>query len=184
MIEHIPGDGDTAAMAELARVLKPGGLLALTFPFAREHSDEHVEHDLYGERYTGTPIFFQRHYSAESVQERLLANGAFTVVERGIWRKAAVKEAQGRLRRIVPARLEIGRFLGPALMVLGARALTDAPRRRPRPRQRHAPAAAPHLMRVALNLVFLVPGETGGMEVYARELIPRLAERVDVRRAR
>jgi glycosyltransferase involved in cell wall biosynthesis len=29
-------------------------------------------------------------------------------------------------------------------------------------------------MRVGLNLVFLVPGETGGMEVYARELIPRL----------
>src|SRR4051794_40399821 len=29
-------------------------------------------------------------------------------------------------------------------------------------------------MRVALNLVYLVPGETGGMEVYARELIPRL----------
>lgn len=30
-------------------------------------------------------------------------------------------------------------------------------------------------MKVALNLVFLVPGETGGMEIYARELIPRLA---------
>jgi glycosyltransferase involved in cell wall biosynthesis len=30
-------------------------------------------------------------------------------------------------------------------------------------------------MRVALNLVFLVPGETGGMETYARELVPRLA---------
>jgi glycosyltransferase involved in cell wall biosynthesis len=29
---------------------------------------------------------------------------------------------------------------------------------------------------VALNLLFLVPGETGGMEVYARELIPRLAQ--------
>jgi SAM-dependent methyltransferase len=127
VIEHIPGDGDTTAMAELARVLKPGALLALTFPFAREHYDEHVDHDLYGERYTGTPIFFQRHYSSESVQERLLAGGAFTVVERGIWRKAAVKEAQGTLRRFVPARFEIGRFLGPALMVLGARALTDAP---------------------------------------------------------
>ena len=35
-------------------------------------------------------------------------------------------------------------------------------------------------MRVALNLVYLVPGETGGMEIYARELIPRLAERVDL----
>lgn len=29
-------------------------------------------------------------------------------------------------------------------------------------------------MHVGLNLVYLVPGESGGMEVYARELIPRL----------
>jgi glycosyltransferase involved in cell wall biosynthesis len=28
---------------------------------------------------------------------------------------------------------------------------------------------------VGLNLVFLVPGETGGMETYARQLVPRLA---------
>lgn len=34
-------------------------------------------------------------------------------------------------------------------------------------------ADAPH---VALNLVFLVPGETGGMEVAARELLPALVE--------
>ena len=30
-------------------------------------------------------------------------------------------------------------------------------------------------MHVGLNLVYLVPGETGGMEVFARELIPELA---------
>lgn len=35
-------------------------------------------------------------------------------------------------------------------------------------------------MHVALNLVYLVPGETGGMETYARELIPELAARDDV----
>jgi glycosyltransferase involved in cell wall biosynthesis len=35
---------------------------------------------------------------------------------------------------------------------------------------------------VGLNLVYLVPGETGGMETYARELIPALlAERADLR---
>jgi glycosyltransferase involved in cell wall biosynthesis len=35
---------------------------------------------------------------------------------------------------------------------------------------------------VGLNLVYLVPGETGGMETYARELIPALrAERPDLR---
>ncbi len=31
------------------------------------------------------------------------------------------------------------------------------------------------MIHVGLNLVYLVPGETGGMETYARELIPRLA---------
>lgn len=36
-------------------------------------------------------------------------------------------------------------------------------------------------MHVGLNLVFLVPGETGGMETYARELIAALAERDDLR---
>ena len=29
-------------------------------------------------------------------------------------------------------------------------------------------------MHVGLNLIYLVPGDTGGMEVYARELIPEL----------
>ena len=36
-------------------------------------------------------------------------------------------------------------------------------------------------MHVGLNLVFLVPGETGGMEVYARELARRLTARDDMR---
>lgn len=37
-------------------------------------------------------------------------------------------------------------------------------------------------MHVGLNLIYLVPGETGGMETYARELIPALlAERPDLR---
>ncbi len=37
--------------------------------------------------------------------------------------------------------------------------------------RRRRPASAMH---VGLNLIFLVPGETGGMEVAARELIPAL----------
>jgi glycosyltransferase involved in cell wall biosynthesis len=32
----------------------------------------------------------------------------------------------------------------------------------------------PSTTHIGLNLIFLVPGETGGMEVYARELIPQL----------
>ena len=37
------------------------------------------------------------------------------------------------------------------------------------------------MIHVGLNLVFLVPGETGGMETYTRELVPRLAALGDVR---
>lgn len=36
-------------------------------------------------------------------------------------------------------------------------------------------------MHVGLNLIYLVPGQTGGMETYARELIPRLEGRSGVK---
>ncbi len=47
-----------------------------------------------------------------------------------------------------------------------------------------AATGGPHrrAMHVGLNLVYLVPGETGGMETYARELVPALLEaRPDLR---
>jgi SAM-dependent methyltransferase len=124
VIEHIPGDGDSRAMAELERVLRPGGILALTFPFRKQLDDESVRHDLYGQRYTGEPIFFQRHYSLEAVHERLLAGRSFEVVEQGLWRKAGVDEARKALQRLLPARREVGRYLGPVLPLIGARALS------------------------------------------------------------
>ena len=124
VIEHIPGDGDRLAMAELARVLRPGGTLALTFPFRERFEEEFVRHDLYGRRYEGKPIFFQRHYSLEAVGERLLAGGKFEVVAQGLWRKAAVERAQRGLHRLTPERWELGRYLGPVLPLIGARALS------------------------------------------------------------
>jgi len=126
VLEHIPGEGDVAAAAEIARVLRPGGIAALTVPYGRAHRDEYVEHDLYGERYTGRPLFFQRHYDARTSEQRLLAGGALEIVERGMWRKAGVEQARGLLQRVVPERWEIGRFLGPGLLVLGARAMHEA----------------------------------------------------------
>ena len=42
-----------------------------------------------------------------------------------------------------------------------------------------APAGSQSSLAVGLNLVFLVPGETGGMEVYARELITAMRELPD-----
>jgi SAM-dependent methyltransferase len=126
VLEHIPGDGDTQAMAELERVLRPGGTLALTFPFRERFEEEFVRHDLYGQRYEGEPIFFQRHYSLDAVHDRLLDGRDFEVLAQGLWRKAGVEGAQKTMRRLVPAHLELGRYLGPVLPVIGARALSPA----------------------------------------------------------
>src|SRR6059058_576529 len=46
--------------------------------------------------------------------------------------------------------------------------------RRPRGSPRHD-LAVPTMRRIGLNALFLVPGETGGMETYARRLVPALA---------
>ena len=54
----------------------------------------------------------------------------------------------------------------------GARSARGA--RGGRPRDMAASRRRRRLMHVGLNLVYLVPGETGGMEVAARELIPAL----------
>jgi SAM-dependent methyltransferase len=126
VIEHIAGDGDRQAMAELERVLRPDATLALTFPFREHFEEEFASHDLYGKRYEGKPLFFQRHYSLEAVRDRLLAGRAFEVLAQGIWRKAGVEGAQTALHRLVPARWEVGRYLGPILPLIGARALGPA----------------------------------------------------------
>src|ERR1700761_7815753 len=46
--------------------------------------------------------------------------------------------------------------------------------RRRAARRRADPIGRGPLVHIGLNLVFLVPDETGGMEIYARQLIPEL----------
>jgi len=123
VIEHIPGSGDGQAMSELARVLRPGGLLILTFPYRKRLEEEWVRHDVYGERFEGEPLFFSRHYSSEAVRERLLAGDAFDVVEQVLWRKEGVPKAQARIHRIIPSGWPIGHVLAPLFPLIGSRAM-------------------------------------------------------------
>jgi SAM-dependent methyltransferase len=123
VIEHIPGEGDGRAMSELTRILRPGGLLILTFPFRQHLEEEWVERDVYGEKYRGDPLFFCRHYSSDAIQERLIAGRPIDVVEQLLWRKEGVPEAQARVHRIIPSSWPIGHLLGPVLPLLGRRAM-------------------------------------------------------------
>jgi len=47
VLEHIPGDGDAAALLELARVVRPGGRIVVTLPFADVYREDWRDSALY-----------------------------------------------------------------------------------------------------------------------------------------
>jgi SAM-dependent methyltransferase len=73
VFEHIPDDGDSQAIADVYRVLRPGGVATLTVPFrAVGYYEEFVKGDVYERRGTGGPTFYQRHYDMDALQRRLI----------------------------------------------------------------------------------------------------------------
>ncbi len=75
VIEHVPGDGDGAAMAEIWRVLRPGGVLHLTTNVADRDGELLTERPVYGDasEQRGELAFFERRYTDKSLQQRLLS---------------------------------------------------------------------------------------------------------------
>ncbi|MBT8379906.1 MAG: class I SAM-dependent methyltransferase [Ignavibacteria bacterium] len=76
VIEHINESGDSVALKEMWRVLKPEGLLVLTFPVKKEYEVEYKHKDEYNqnvERKSGK-YFFQRIYDDQKIRERLLSS--------------------------------------------------------------------------------------------------------------
>ena len=83
VLEHIAGDGDTAAMSEAWRVLRPGGSFHLTTNVARRSTDIWRQDRIYGEAsaLVDGRVFFERHYSPSEVDQRLLRK-PWRIVER------------------------------------------------------------------------------------------------------
>jgi len=75
VIEHVRGDdGDTDAIRQLWRLLRPGGALVVTVPVDREHHIERRDVAYYGldEERDGDGYFFARYYDAHSLRRRLI----------------------------------------------------------------------------------------------------------------
>ncbi|NJN18386.1 MAG: class I SAM-dependent methyltransferase [Oscillochloris sp.] len=76
VLEHIPDDGDTRCIAELARVLQPGGRCVITVPFWPESRIDYAEPGgFYWASHStenDNKVFYQRRYSEQDLYERLI----------------------------------------------------------------------------------------------------------------
>lgn len=83
VIEHFEGELDSIAMAKSAKLLKPGGLYLLTTPLNEGHArDWFLNQDVYGEKFTQKPVFFQRHYDVASFNRRIVEASGLNEVSR------------------------------------------------------------------------------------------------------
>jgi SAM-dependent methyltransferase len=83
VIEHIPDDGDSRAVREIARVLRPGRRVCLTVPFSPRYREEWVSRDVFERRRRSTEkLFFQRRYDPNALQNRLVRPSGLRELER------------------------------------------------------------------------------------------------------
>ncbi|MEW6202115.1 MAG: class I SAM-dependent methyltransferase [bacterium] len=85
VLEHITGDGDAQTLSEIHRILKPGGHFYLTVPCAQKYTEEFVNRNVYGRKFSGEPLFFSRIYDDETLQGKLLNRTPLQVVEKTIF---------------------------------------------------------------------------------------------------
>jgi SAM-dependent methyltransferase len=126
-IEHIE-DGDGAAMAELARVLAPGGRFVITVPFnPLKRATVFMRGGVYGRE--GDRVFFEYLYDEDSLQERLIGPSGLRVVDRvhlaepGIRLSRAYYDPRSAVWKALRYRLPVG----PLLALAAPRYLRPSP---------------------------------------------------------
>ncbi|HRK32598.1 MAG TPA: class I SAM-dependent methyltransferase [Tepidisphaeraceae bacterium] len=81
VFEHIApeADGDAPAIAELARVLAPGGTAVITVPCSRTYHADYIKADVYERQAGSEPLFFQRFYTPQMLHERFVRSSGLTL---------------------------------------------------------------------------------------------------------
>lgn len=105
-IEHIPDDGDSRAIREIARVLAPGGIACLTVPWSDQGYLEEFKHrgdpDVYWAPGDGERVFFQRAYDREMLERRLVEPSGLRLLDLSFWGERTIPVEHVILNRRVP----------------------------------------------------------------------------------
>jgi len=86
VLEHIEEPGDAGALAELARVVRPGGRVLVTLPHAQAYREDWRDAPVYANERGGGRSFFQRWYDPARVDALLAAAPALELVSREVVR--------------------------------------------------------------------------------------------------
>jgi SAM-dependent methyltransferase len=105
-IEHIPGDGDSEAVRELGRVVKPGGLVCLTVPWSdRGYLEEFRSGEsefVYWAKDKSAQVFYQRAYDRPTLDRRIVNAGPFELADLSFWGERRVPMEDWVLNRKLP----------------------------------------------------------------------------------
>jgi SAM-dependent methyltransferase len=93
VLEHIPGDGDSVALAELIRVVRPGGRVVVTTPFSPDYEEVFLNQQVYDREYVpgGESVFFERHYDGPTLDRKLLSVPGARLVNLELWGEQGIR---------------------------------------------------------------------------------------------
>jgi SAM-dependent methyltransferase len=107
VVEHIPDRGDSAAIRELLRVVRPGGVVVVTVPYDRYYRETFVPGPVYERNPVGDePLFYQRHYDRGSLAERLFDSPTAELADLRLWGEGALR-MEAMLEGLGPLRLPL-----------------------------------------------------------------------------
>jgi SAM-dependent methyltransferase len=118
VLEHIPDEGDTACIREIARVLRPGGRFVATVPYAPASRDEYAPGRFYwagSSRREGDRVFFQRRYDEADLHRRLIGPSGLRLARLAFVGERVLVRSQRELSDWLPAATGL---LHPALSAL------------------------------------------------------------------
>lgn len=99
-VEHIAGEGDRAAVREIARVLTSGGIAVITVPLVATYIERWIDADPYGKQARDSEgrVFFSRYYDWQTLIDRIASADRLRIRNMFAWQEKRAGWYEGYCR--------------------------------------------------------------------------------------